>query len=144
MKNTPDDITSLLISIAIFFGMISLAIANLYFVNKAIEDKYFIEKHYMMQIFYQGLEKHKAAYYYWSIFILRRCSLSFIIVFFKESTSFQIHSLLIQSMLMLMYATKYKIFLSKIENFLLIFNEIMIFIAVLHMIVFSDAFDLSL
>ena len=97
----------------------------------------------MIQILYQGLEKHKAAFYYWSVFLIRRCSLSLIIVHFRDSTSFQFHSLLIQSMMMLMYVTKYKIFVSNIENFLLIFNEIMIIVAILHMIIFSDAFNLT-
>jgi hypothetical protein len=78
---------------------------------------------------------------FWSLFILRRASLSLICVFFKDYQAIQIQLLIMQSVAMFYYLAKYQPFESIVENFLLVFNESIIITAVYHMMVFSDAFN---
>jgi hypothetical protein len=96
-----------------------------------------------METIYIGLKDTKQAKMYWSYFLLRRCFLACVVVVLKDSQSMQIQSLMIQSSVFLLYVVKTQPYDSIAENFLQVFNELVVIAAILHMIVFSNAFTLA-
>lgn len=73
--------------------------------------------------------------------MLRRFALATIVTALKDHQAFQLTFLVVQSSMMTGYLANVLPFESNFDNFLEIFNELMILATILHLYPFSDAFD---
>ncbi|CDW81414.1 UNKNOWN [Stylonychia lemnae] len=85
----------------------------------------------------------KGNYIFTSIYITRRLVYSLTLVTFGDNQGLQLIFLMIQNMVMIIYITISKPYLSLQSNYLEIFNEIIFQVILYSMIIFSDNYNLD-
>ena len=81
---TPDNACAWLVSLIFVASLLSLGFYNLYAVYKSNNIAKVAEPRPYIDVVYLGLKETKGAKYFWSVFIIRRCFLAFIVVVLKD------------------------------------------------------------
>ena len=81
------------------------------------------QKHPHIMFMFTDLRKNRLALTFWPVFLFRRLLLALTVTVLKDFQGLQLLSLFCQSSIMIRYLMTHP-FESKIENFLLIFNEL--------------------